>query len=162
LGAIIVWVAGCGALMGPQKRVATPAELDQLGTKTYPGYTKEDVQKAALTALKVQGYDVVTTEPRIRTSPKLVHVSSSATYTEHTGSSQTYGESVAWDIDVIDGKDGATVHAVPRASVNGVPMDQMWYDYAERTFRDLMKEIDVSLPEKPSSPSRQGTTPNRA
>jgi len=148
VGAIIVCGAGCAALMGPQKRVATPAELDQLGTKSYPGYSKDAVQQAALTSLKVQGYEVVTTEPRIRTSPKLVHVSSSATYTQNSGSAQSFAESVAWDIDVTETKEVATVHAVPRASVNGVPMEQMYYDYAERTFGELMKEINASLPAK--------------
>jgi len=144
--ALLAGAAGCA--LGPQKRVATPAELEQFGSRTYPGYSKEDVQKAALTALKVQGYEVVTTEPRIRTSPKLVHVSSTASYGDYSGSSQTYGESVAWDIDVTDGTPGPTLHAVPRASVNGMAMEQMYYDYAERTFRELMKEIDSSLPAK--------------
>jgi hypothetical protein len=150
VGAIIISATalGCAGLFGPQKRVATPAEMDQFGSRTYPGYAKGDVQQATMTALKVQGYEVITTEPRIRTSPKLVHVSASATYTENTGSSQSFAESVAWDIDVNDGSQGATLHAVPRASVNGVPMDQMYYDYAERTFSQLMKEIDASLPQK--------------
>jgi hypothetical protein len=134
--------------MGTQKRVATPAELEQLGTKTYPGYSKDDVQKATMTALKVQGYEVVTTEPRIRTSPKLVHVSGSSSYSETSGSHQSFAESVAWDIDVNEGQQGASVHAVPRASVNGMPMEQMYYDYAARTFGELMKEIDASLPAK--------------
>ena len=140
--------AGCAGLMGPQKRVATPAELTQLGSRTYPGYSKDVVQQAAVTALKVQGYEVVTTEPRIRTSPKLVHVSASSTYSETSGASSSFAESVAWDIDVQDGQPGASLHAVPRASVNGVPMEQMYYDYAERTFGELMKEIDSSLPAK--------------
>jgi hypothetical protein len=149
LGALTLALVGPGcALTGPQKRVATPAELDQLGTKTYPGYGKDEVEKAVLTALKVQGYEVVTTEPRIRTSPKLVHVSSAATYTETTGSASSFAESVAWDIDVKPGEPGPTLHAVPRASVNGMAMDQMYYDYAERTFGELMKEIDASLPAK--------------
>jgi hypothetical protein len=148
LVAFVALAAGCAGLMGPQKRVATQAELDQLGTRTYPGYAKDQVQQAAVTALKVQGYDVVTTEPRIRTSPKLVHVSSSATYSETSGSARTFGESVAWDIDVKDGGSGASLHAVPRASVNGMAMEQMYYDYAEKTFSELMKEIDNSLPSK--------------
>lgn len=141
---LLACLVGCA--FGPQKRVATPAELEQLGTKSYPGYTKEQVQQAALTALKVQGYEVVATEPRIRTSPKLVHVSSQSTYTETSGSAQTFGESVAWDIDVNEVGGSPTVHAVPRASVNGMAMEQMYYDYAERTFHELMKEIDSSLP----------------
>jgi hypothetical protein len=139
---------------GPPKRVATPAELDQLGTKTYPGYTTDEVRQAALTALKVQGYDVVTTDPRIRTSPKLVHVSSSASYSQTSGSARTFGESVAWDIDVADGEAGPKLHATPRASVNGMAMEQMYYDYAERTFRELMKEIDGSLPAKAAGETR--------
>ncbi len=138
---------GC-ALMGPQKRVATPAELDQLGTKTYPGYSKDEVQQAVMTALKVQGYDIVTTDPRIRTSPQLVHVSSAASYGAYSGASTSFAESVAWDIDVNEGQAGTTVHAVPRASVNGMAMEQMYYDYAQNTFGQLMKEIDASLPAK--------------
>jgi hypothetical protein len=134
--------------MGQQKRVATPAELDQLGTKTYPGYSKDEVQQAVMTALKVQGYEVVTADPRIRTSPKLVHVSSSASYGAYSGSATSYAESVAWDIDVTTTDAGATVHAVPRASVNGIAMEQMYYDYAQNTFGQLMKEIDASLPAK--------------
>ena len=144
--AIVLSVAVSACAFGAPKRVATQAELDQFGTKSYPGYSKNDVQQAALTALKVQGYEVVTTEPRIRTSPKLVHVSSSASYTETSGSAQTFGESVAWDIDINDAESGPVLHAVPRASVNGMAMEQMYYDYAERTFRELMKEIDGSLP----------------
>jgi len=150
-GVILVLVLGafgCGGMFGPQKRVATPAELDQMGTRTYPGYGKEDVVKAAVTALKVQGYEIVTTDPRIRTSPKLVHVSSTASYGTYSGSAQTYGESVAWDIDVNEAPAGTTLHAVPRASVNGIAMEQMWYDYATTTFSQLMKEIDASLPAK--------------
>ena len=146
-------VMSCMGLMGPQKRVATPAELDRLGTRSYPGYAKADVQQAAMTALKVQGYEVVTMEPRIRTSPKLVHVSSSARYSEYSGSSQSFAEMVAWDIDVQDGPQGATLHAVPRASVNGVAMDQMYFDYAERTFSELMKDIDGSLPARANTPA---------
>jgi hypothetical protein len=160
LGAIFICatVAGCAALMGPQKRVATPAELEQLGSRTYPGYTKDQVTQATMTALKVQGYEVVTTEPRIRTSPKLVHVSASSSYTETSGSSQSFAESVAWDIDVIEGQEGTSVHAVPRASVNGIPMEQMYYDYATRTFGELMKDIDASLPAK--KPASAGARPS--
>jgi hypothetical protein len=149
-GAILIALVACAGscAFGPQKRVATAAELDQFGTRSYPGYTKEQVQQAALTALKIQGYEVVTTEPRIRTSPKLVHVSTTATYTETTGTAQSFGESVAWDIDVADADGAPKLHAVPRASVNGMAMEQMYYDYAQRTFGELMKDIDGSLPAK--------------
>ena len=139
--------AGCFLSM-PQKRVATPAELEQFGTRTYPGYDRKQVQQATITALRVQGYEIVTDEPRIRTAPKLAHVSSAASYSQTSGTSQTFAESVAWDIDVQQAGENTTLHAVPRASVNGIPMEQVYYDWAERTFAQLMKEVDASLPAK--------------
>jgi hypothetical protein len=150
LAAILVCVTatGCFGLFGPPKRVATPAELDQFGTKTFPGYSKAEVQTAAVTALKIHGYEVVTEEPRIRTAPKLVRVSGSASYSQYSGTSQSYAEKVAWDIDVKEGQPGPTLHAVPRATVNDIPMEQMYYDYAERTFGEIMRDIDSSLPAK--------------
>jgi hypothetical protein len=78
-----------------------------------------------------------------------VHVSASSTYTETSGSSQAFAESVAWDIEVKPGAQAALLHAVPRASVNGIPMDQVYYDWAERTFGLLLKDVDASLPPKP-------------
>jgi hypothetical protein len=139
-------VSGCA--LGPGKRVATPAELDTFGTRSYAGYEPKEVQQAAITALKVQGYEIVTEEPRIRTSPKLVHVSASSTYSETAGNTQSFAESVAWDIDVKPGPQATLLHAVPRASVNGIPMEQVYYDWAERTFGLLMKDVDASLPVK--------------
>ncbi|MGC4094791.1 MAG: hypothetical protein QM756_44115 [Polyangiaceae bacterium] len=128
----------------PTRRVATAAELEQLGTRKYPGHGREEVERAVITALKLQGYDVVTTEPRIRTAPKPV----ATTAYGNKGSAQTFTEAVAWDIDVEGDDSSATLHATPRASVNGEPMEQVFYEWAERNFRELMKEIDASLNSK--------------
>ena len=49
-------------------------------------------------------------------------------------------------IDVKAEGQGAFLRAVPRANVNGVAMEQVYVDWAERTFAELMKEIDASLP----------------
>jgi hypothetical protein len=153
LGACVAHMAfvGC-ATAPPHRRVATPAELSQMGTRTYAGYSNEQVRRAALTALKVQGYEIVTEEPRIRTSPKLVNVTGSvsggAGSVTYAANTNTYAEAVAWDIDVNGGSAGPTLRAVPRASVNGMAMDQMYYEYAVRTFSELMREIDSSLPPK--------------
>jgi hypothetical protein len=78
----------------------------------------------------------------------VAHLSSASSYGETSGTSQSFTESVAWDIDVRPGQQGTTLHAAPRASVNGIPMDQVYYDWAERTFNQLMHEIDASLPAK--------------
>jgi hypothetical protein len=139
--------AGC--MMGQGKKVATPADLQQLGTRSYPTHSREEVVAATVTALKLLGYEVVTTDPRIRTAPKLQGVTSSATYTETSGQSTAYAESVAWDIDVTPEGQGAKVHAEPRASVNGQAMEQVWYDWAAKHYGELFKEIDGSFGAKP-------------
>ncbi|MFZ5892646.1 MAG: hypothetical protein ACOY0T_16425 [Myxococcota bacterium] len=135
------------------RRVATPAELEQLGTRKYPGKSREEVMKATVTALRLQGYEVVTTDPRIRTAPKAVATSAYGGY----GRAQSFTESVAWDIEVEGDDSSAVLHATPRASVNGEPMEQVYYEWAERTFRELMKEIDASLSSK-SAWLRQGAS----
>ncbi len=130
---------GCGG-----GRVATPADLQRLGTKKYPGHTREEVLQATTTALKVLGYTIVTTDPRIRTSPKEVATTAAGSY----GTAQTFTEAVAWDIDIQADAQGANVHAECRASVNGQPMEQVYIKWAEPNFKQLFKEIDANMPMK--------------
>jgi hypothetical protein len=136
--------------MGPSKPVATAADLERLGTRRYRDRTPEDVSKATMTALKLLGYEVVVSEPRIRTAPKAVATTAHGTAAGGGGvarsSAQTFTEEVAWDIDVKADGTGASLRAVPRASVNGMPMEQVYVEWAERTFAELMKEIDGNLP----------------
>jgi hypothetical protein len=132
--------AGCFA----SRPVATPADLDRLGTRHYADRAREEVTAGAVTALKVLGYEVITTDPRIRTSPK--DVATTATGTR--SSAQTYTEAVAWDIDVQAEGAGSVLRATPRASVNGQPMEQVYVSWAETNYAQLMKEIDASLPAK--------------
>jgi hypothetical protein len=139
--------AGCGG--APARRTASAADMQTLGTKSYPTHSQDEVVQAAVTALKVLGYDVVASEPRIRTAPKLAAVSTQAVYGDYSGHSQTFAESVAWDIDVTSEGSGAKLHAVPRASVNGMPMEQVYYDWATTHFQELFKEIDASFGAKP-------------
>jgi len=141
------WCAGCGGMFA-SKPVATPADFERLGTRHYPDRGHDEVSTAVVTALKLLGYDVVTTDPRIRTAPKNVATTSSGTYTETSGTAQSFTEAVAWDIDIQPEGSGTMLRATPRATVNGEPMTQVWEDWAERNFGALMKEIDGNLPPK--------------
>jgi hypothetical protein len=132
-------IGGCAI-----RRVATTAELDQLGTRKYTNHGREEVIKATVTALRIQGYEVVTTDPRIRTAPR--DVATTAFGNAH--SAQSFTEAVAWDIDVEGDTSSATLHAVPRATLNGQPMEELYYEWAERTFRELLREIDQNLSSK--------------
>jgi hypothetical protein len=149
VAAALAGAAGCFATSKP---VATPADLERLGTRQYPDRNAEEVSKAAVTALKLLGYEVVTTDPRIRTAPKPVATTTYGTAYGAGGvaraNSQSYTEEVAWDVEVKAEGPGAFLRAVPRAAVNGTPMEQVYVDWAERTFGQLMKEIDASLPAK--------------
>ena len=134
--------------MFASKPVATPADFERLGTRHYPDRSHDEVSAAVVTALKLLGYDVVTTDPRIRTAPTNVAVTSSGTYTETSGTAQSFTEAVAWDVEILPEGPGTMLRATPRATVNGEPMTQVWEDWAERNFGALMKEIDTNLPPK--------------
>lgn len=138
--------AGCAST--PPKPVATPADFARLGTRHYPDRGHDEVATAAVTALKLLGYEVVTTDPRIRTSPRDVATTTAASYGRYSGRANSYTEAVAWDIDVTPEGSGTMLRATPRATVNGEPMPQVYRDWAERNFSQLMKEIDGDLPAK--------------
>jgi hypothetical protein len=147
LWAMLVWgllVAGCFS----SRPVATPADLERLGTRHYSDRSPAEVAAAVGTALKLLGYQIVTMEPRIRTAPKDVATTAVGTYGTYSGSAHTYTETVAWDIDVHSEGASVTLRATPRAAVNGVPMEQVYIEWADRTFPELMREIDGNLPPK--------------
>jgi hypothetical protein len=143
---VSTWWAACAS--APLKPVATPADFERLGTRHYPDRGHDEVATAAVTALKLLGYEVVTTDPRIRTAPRDVATTTAATYGEYAGRANSFTEAVAWDIDVTPEGSGTMLRATPRATVNGEPMPQVYQDWAERNFGQLMKEIDGNLPAK--------------
>jgi hypothetical protein len=143
---VSAWCAGCAS--SPPRPVATPADFERLGTRHYPDLGHDEVATAVVTALKLLGYEVVTTDPRIRTAPRDVATTTAARYTDYSGSAKSYTEAVAWDIDVTPEGSGTMLRATPRATVNGEPMPQVYQDWAERNFGQLMKEIDGNLPAK--------------
>jgi len=143
---VSTWWAACAS--APLKPVATPADFERLGTRHYPDRGHDEVATAAVTALKLLGYEVVTTDPRIRTAPRDVATTTAATYGEYAGRANSFTEAVAWDIDVTPEGSGTMLRATPPATVNGEPMPQVYQDWAERNFGQLMKEIDGNLPAK--------------
>ena len=130
------------------KSVATAADLERLGTRHYTERSADEVSAAAVGALKLLGYEVVMTSPRIRTAPRDV----GATAVRGNTTAQLYVEAVAWDVDVRADPQGVTLVAMPRATVNGEPMTQVYIGWAEKNYGQLMQEIDASLPQKRLAP----------
>lgn len=141
LAASLLTVAtAASVLTGCTPRVASAAELDQLGTRSY-ARSVADVRGAVVTALKLQGYEVVTTTPRIRTAPKPIAVHAIG----GGGRAVGFEETMAWDVDVTGTPSGASVHAQLRGQIGDSPMKGVFYDYADNAFRDLFTKVEESL-----------------
>lgn len=133
-------LVGCG-------RPATPAELQDWGTRTYSGTSKAAAFKACVTAVRTQGYDVVTADAglgQVRTAPKTVSVTAVATssYTAAATSNQ-----LAWDLDVTTSPAGTVVHATPRGYSAGqeVPATKMNSAYVKKALETLFSEIERDM-----------------
>ena len=136
----------------------SPAELQTLSTHTFEGRTAGDVTQATVAALKLQGYEVLDDNPRVRTVPKLVSVTGNI---DQVGNVQTYGSSVAWDIEITEQPGGASAHADARIAVNGVPVSnaEMSQAWARRNFPALFDEIKRNLPKAETKVSSETEPP---
>jgi hypothetical protein len=148
LGSATITMTGC---MGG--KVASPQLLQQIGSRRYPNRSAAELRTAVVTALKLQGYEIVTETPMVRTAPKLVAVTAMASGSAFSASAQSYGESVAWDIDIQEQAGAAAVTAKHRASVNGMAMEQVFESWAKTNYKQLFEAIDSSLPNAQASAS---------
>jgi hypothetical protein len=126
-------------------RPITAAELEQYGTRTYPGRSKGQMMRVIGTSLRSLGYEIALIEDgRVKTAPKLVVVHASG---NEYGARAT-GSSVAWTIDVSSSGSNAIVHAMPRGYEAGQAIEatKFNYDYAKKAFQTLFDEIDSNLP----------------
>lgn len=143
VGSSLVPMLGCG---GRSERIATPQLLQRLGTRKYSNHSAADLRTAAVTGLRLQGYTIVTEQPIIRTAPKLVAVTSTAYGSGYSAQAQSYGESMAWDVDVQDEGGVGVITLKHRASVNGMAMEQVWESWANTNYKQMFDIIESSLP----------------
>jgi hypothetical protein len=106
-----------------------------------PGHRPTDVQRAIVTALKLQGYTVVTGSPRVRTAPKPIALHAVA----RGGRAFGFEETMAWDIEVQPSQGGSIVRANLRGEMNGQPMRGLYYEYVERSCKALFADVDDAL-----------------
>jgi hypothetical protein len=125
----------------------TPADIEQYGTRTYPGTSRAQVFRGSVAALRTLGYDTAVVDEgagRIKSAPKLLVVHASGT----RYSARATGSSLAWDIDVVAAGAGTVVRARPRGYEGGqsVPASRMNGEYIKRTYETLFAEIESNLP----------------
>jgi hypothetical protein len=128
-------------------RPLTEADIEEHGTKSFPGRSPAQVVRASTIALKTLGYEVVVADAasgRIKTAPKLMQVYAVGSHYSATA----VANSLAWTIDITAGRGGAVAHAHPRAYANGALQDDsmMNAEYMEKAFADLFREIESNLP----------------
>ncbi len=136
---VVSWAAtmsGCEA-----RRMASAADVERLGTKHYPGRKPNDVRRAVVTALKLQGYTIVTESPRVRTAPKPIAVHAVG----GGGRAVGFDETMAWDVDVGASSGGATARLHMRGQIRGQPMSGLFYDYVEQNCNAIFADVDASL-----------------
>ena len=132
-------------------RTLSPADVQSLARRTYPGHQRAEVVNASATALKTLGYEVVvadTSNGRVKTAPKaLVVTAAGSAY-----AAVAVSNDLAWSLEVTESSDGVVVQATPRASSGGTSYDgPMDADYMEKAIADLFKEIESNL-----SPGKSG------
>jgi hypothetical protein len=123
----------------------TPAQVQALGKREFPGHDRAAVVKASDTALRTLGYEVVVADPKtgqVKTAPKPLVVTAAGSATTAIAVSND----LAWSLEITSVANGASMQATPRASSGGQsydgPMDQA---YMEKAFADLFKEIESNL-----------------
>ncbi len=132
----------------------TAADIEEFGTRTYPGTPRSQAFRSSVAALRSLGYETAVVEEgtgRIKSVPKLlvVHASGSQYGARATGSS------LAWDIEVTGGKGMTTIHASPRGYEGGqsIPISRMNSEYMKRTYETLFTEIESNLPASARHPA---------
>jgi hypothetical protein len=135
-------------------RAATPAELQDWGTRTYAGTSRAAAFKACVTAVRSLGYDVAMLDAnagRVRTAPKVVLV----TVVGNQYSAQAASSSLAWDIDIGASADGIVIHATPRGyhADQEVPATSMNAAYFKKAFETLFSEIERDMGVVPAAPA---------
>jgi hypothetical protein len=146
LAGALLTLGASGTLAGCA-RPLTAADIEEHGTKPFPGRSPAQVVRASTVALRTLGYEVVVADAasgRIKTAPKLMQVYAVGSRYSAT----TVANALAWTIDITPARGGAVVHAHPRAYANGALQDDgvMNAEYMEKAFADLFREIESNLP----------------
>ncbi len=143
--AILVAIATSSCVMP-----LSPADLARNENHYYPGRTRAQVYKAAVTALRTTGFQVVVNDEgagKIKTAPKVI---TATAYGNSYGAVATEN-AIAWSIDMLTAPNGCAIHAEPRGYSGGQVLapDSMNGDYLERLFGTLYGAIDENLPPPP-------------
>jgi hypothetical protein len=143
-------VAGCRP--GYEVNYATAAEQRALTVRRVDGGQPTALQRAAAIALKLQGFEVVVTEPMIRTAPKVVGTYSSAFAGTYSAFSNSDVETLAWDVSISTLEGGCLVSMTPRhARGDGTQYTEWDKAYLERLTNTLFRLIVESVPIDASS-----------
>ena len=154
---LAVGLAGCTSYT-----VLGPAEMQQRGTRSFPGVTREKAVEASAVALESLGYKVTQRSADaglVKTAPLEIFVEAHteteverSVITDRVSGAQStttaQRDALAWTLRVTPSGDGVTILATPRAYRNGDAIDDPNAFVAEimdPKFAGLWREVGDSM-----------------
>jgi hypothetical protein len=162
------WLVGVAATLAiacascTSYTVLTPADLQQRGTRSFPGATRQAAVEASATALESIGYRVTQRSADtgiVKTAPREIFAEAttqtdlerSAILDRVEGAKSTttvQRDALAWTLRITPSGDGVTIVATPRAYRNGDEIDDPNAFVAEvmdPKFAALWREVGDSM-----------------
>jgi hypothetical protein len=144
MAVVLILVCACG---GRQIRWATAAEQSALTTRSFPAHDAVALRRAVVVALRLQGFEVIVTEPTVRTAPKHVMTSSTAFTDQNTAYASTDVQTLAWDVTISSADGTVVVSLLPRYAHGDGRLDREWtYLYLKELTDTLFRLVVESLP----------------
>src|SRR5688500_7059900 len=139
-------ISGC--FMRP--KMMTPADFDAFGVRSYQGVSKESAIEASTSALKTLGFEVTVADRAsgmVKTAPRYLMTSSSATASGTHAVSTSHGHELAWTIEIEGDAGSSKVRATPRAFMDGqqLPGDQIPIQAIKPKYDDLWRELSEAM-----------------
>jgi hypothetical protein len=114
MAVVLILVCACG---GRQIHWATAAEHSALTTRSFPAHAAVALRRAVVVALRLQGFQVIVTEPMVRTAPKHVMTSSTAFTDQNTAYASSDVQTLAWDATISRADGTVVVSLLPARSL---------------------------------------------
>jgi hypothetical protein len=141
---MLTLVCACG---GQQIRWATAAEESALTTRRFPAHDAAALRRAVVVALRLQGFEVIVTEPMVRTAPKHVRTNSTAFTDQGTAYANSDVQTLAWDATISTSDGTVVVSLLPRYAHGDGRLDKEWaYHYLKDLTDTLFRLVAESLP----------------
>ena len=144
VAAVLTFLCACG---GQQIRWATATEQSALMTRRFPAHDAAALRRAVVVALRLQGFEVIVTEPMVRTAPRHVRTNSTAFTDQYTAYASSDVQTLAWDATISNPDGTVVVSLFPRYAHGDGTLERKWaYPYLKDLTDTLFRIVAENLP----------------